>query len=204
MTRGRPRAFDRETALAGAMLVFWRKGFHATSLRDLSEALGIGMPSLYSAFGNKEALYVEAVALYMKITETQLWTKMDGLPARDGISAAIRATAHELASDANHPIGCMVTLALVDEDMPPPVAEAIRKARRDWLEVFRARLERAVAEGELAAGTDLASFSRFFAAMIQSVGVQAHDGASSAELDGMIDVAMAAWPGAPAPTLQEG
>ncbi len=194
MARGRPREFDREKALADAMLLFWRNGFHATSLRDLSEALGIGMPSVYAAFGSKENLYVEAVGLYMKASQTLIWQKMEDLPARVAIEILLRTTAQELANSANHPVGCMVTLALVDEQMPKPVAEAIRQARSDWLEVIRMRLQRAVVEGELPPSTDVGSLSRFYTAIIHSIGVQSHDGASCAELDGMIGFAMSAWP----------
>ena len=63
---GRPREFDRDVALQEAMLVFWRKGFLATSMNDLCDAMGIRSPSLYAAFGSKEALYIEAVGHYAK------------------------------------------------------------------------------------------------------------------------------------------
>ena len=62
--RGRPRAFDREAALAQATRLFWLKGYEATSIADLTEAMGIGSPSLYAAFGSKEALYAEALRHY--------------------------------------------------------------------------------------------------------------------------------------------
>jgi AcrR family transcriptional regulator len=194
VTRGRPREFDREKALTDAMMVFWRKGFHATSLRDLSEALGIRMPSLYAAFGSKESLYVEAIDLYMKASETLLWQKMEGLPARAAIETLLRATARELSGSASHPSSCMVTSTLIDEDMPAPVASAIRQARREWLDVIRTRLQSAVLEGDLPASADVDSLTRFYNAIIQSIGIQAHDGASCAQLDGMINIAMAAWP----------
>ena len=62
--RGRPRAFDREAALAAATRLFWQKGYAATSISDLTETMGIGSPSLYAAFGSKEALYGEALRYY--------------------------------------------------------------------------------------------------------------------------------------------
>lgn len=197
MARGRPRAFDRDEALMGAMLVFWRKSFNATSVRDLSDALGIGMTSLYASFGTKEDLFVEAAGLYMKVAR-EMWQVMDGLPPREAIEAVLRRTARELSSEAAHPTGCMLTAAFVDEDMPEPVAEAIRQARRDWSEVIADQLSRAVEEGSLPPDADISSLTRFYAGIVQSVGVQAHDGASPAELDRVIDVAMAAWPEAKA------
>ena len=64
--RGRPRAFEAETALAQAMDVFWSDGFAATSLDDISAATGLNRPSLYGAFGDKRALYLQAYGQYRK------------------------------------------------------------------------------------------------------------------------------------------
>lgn len=195
MVRGRPREFDRDKALSAAMLVFWRKGFNATSLRDLSEALGIGMPSLYGAFGSKEDLYVESLGLYMQITESLLWGHLKGsLPARDAIQAVLLATAKELTNRKAHPIGCMVTSAAIDEDMPEAVAVAIRNARRDWLEMIRKRLEMAVIDRELPDSAEPESLSRFYLAIVQGIGIQCRDGASYEKLEKMVQIAMAAWP----------
>lgn len=194
MARGRIRQFDRNEALAGALLVFWRKGFNATSMRDLSEALGIGLPSLYGSFGSKEALFVEVVDLYMEAARTGLWAPMKGLSAREAIETLLRLTARELSTDEHHPVGCMVTTAFVDEDMPLSVAEAIREARRAWVQVVQDRLQQAVAEGDLPPDADIASLGRFYAGVVQAVGVQAHDGASTDVLNRVVDIAMAAWP----------
>ncbi len=62
--RGRPREFDVDAALTAALKVFWQQGYDATSLTDLTEAMGVSRPSLYAAFGNKESLYRKALDLY--------------------------------------------------------------------------------------------------------------------------------------------
>src|SRR6478752_603419 len=62
--RGRPREFDTERALAAALSVFWTKGYEGASMAELTEAMGITKPSLYAAFGNKEALFTKALDLY--------------------------------------------------------------------------------------------------------------------------------------------
>jgi AcrR family transcriptional regulator len=195
MPRGRPREFDRDKALQDALLVFWRKGFHPTSIADLCEAVGVNTPSLYAAFGSKEDLYAEAVELYMKAAESLFWRYLkEGRTARTGMQTLLHATAKEMVSNESHPTGCFVTLALVDEDMPPAVSKIIRKSRRDWLEVFRSHIKQAIAKGELTASTNVDSLSRFFQAIVQSIGIQAHDGATQTELEGMVETAMGVWP----------
>ncbi|WP_429298187.1 TetR/AcrR family transcriptional regulator [Paraburkholderia sp. GAS199] len=177
------------------MLLFWRKGFHATSLRDLSDVMGIGMPSLYAAFGSKEALYVEAVDLYMQVTRSLLWRHLaERASAREAIRELLLATAKELTNEEAHPGGCMVTFATVDEDMPADVVTAIRNARRAWLDIIHERLEVAVANGELPRSTDVDNLSRFYFAIVQSIGIQSHDGTPYSELKDIVEVAMAAWP----------
>src|SRR6202044_797387 len=75
---GRPREFDREAALHAAMLVFWRKGFAATSMNDLCDAMDIRSPSLYAAFGSKEALYLEAMEHYVHTVGPTIWATLRG------------------------------------------------------------------------------------------------------------------------------
>ena len=62
--KGRPREFDLDDALAAALRVFWRNGYEAASMAELTAAMGITKPSLYAAFGNKEALFHKALDLY--------------------------------------------------------------------------------------------------------------------------------------------
>ena len=87
--RGRPRSFDREAALTEATRLFWRKGYAATSVSDLTDAMGIGSPSLYAAFGSKEELYAEALHHFGERFEARTWVNFTGAPigkkqAREG------------------------------------------------------------------------------------------------------------------------
>jgi AcrR family transcriptional regulator len=198
MARGRPREFDRDAALQAAMLVFWRKGFLATSMPDLCEAMGIRSPSLYAAFGSKESLYVEAVVHYTKTVLPLAWNCLDGNgSARSCIENFLFSAAKGLRKSGKTPGGCMVTWAILDEDMPAPVMSVLRKARRESLDLVRARLQAAVTAGELPASTDVNHLSRFYTGIIQCMAIQAHDGASLAELEGIAAMALAAWPAQP-------
>src|SRR3546814_6083041 len=76
VARGRPRAFDRTQALARAMEVFWEKGLDGASMNDLTAAMGINSPSLYAAFDSKEALFREAVALYVATDGAGIWAPL--------------------------------------------------------------------------------------------------------------------------------
>jgi AcrR family transcriptional regulator len=192
---GRPRGFDREAALEAAMFLFWRKGFAATSMNDLCEAMGVASPSLYAAFGSKEALYLEAVEHYVRTQGPPIWGKLaEGATARAGIENLLIAATENLPKSRATPAGCMAALAAVGDDWPATIARVVRKVRLEMLGTLRSRLETAVANGELPASTDLDGLSRFYLSVYQGMAVQAKDGATTAELRAVAAAAMAAWP----------
>jgi AcrR family transcriptional regulator len=192
---GRPREFDREAALQAAMLLFWRKGFAATSMNDLCGAMGIRSPSLYAAFGSKEALYLEAIEHYVRTIGPMIWDKLAaGATARAGVENLLLAGTEMLPESGAIPAGCMAVLAAVSDEWPAAIADVVREVRLEMLGNLRSRLQRALAEGELSASTDIDRLSRFYLSIFQGMAVQARDGATSAELKGIASAAMAAWP----------
>jgi AcrR family transcriptional regulator len=194
--RGRPREFDRDTALQAAMRVFWRKGFFATSMNDLCDAMGIRSPSLYAAFGSKEALYLEAVEHYAKtIGVPSIWGRLtDGPTAHACIENLLLAAAENLPASEVTPAGCMLTLAAMGEACPGMIPDTIRKIRTQLLEMLRSRLNDAMVSGELPATTDIDRVSRFYLGVYQGIAIQARDGATPSELKGIAKTAMSAWP----------
>jgi AcrR family transcriptional regulator len=192
---GRPREFDREAALQAAMLAFWRKGFAATSMNDLCEAMGIRSPSLYAAFGSKEALYLEAIDHYVRTIGPTVWGKLSAAAsARTGVEKMLWAATETLPEFGEIPGGCMAVLGAVGDEWPAAVADVVRQVRLDMLELLQSRLQMAVTEGELPAATDIEHLSRFYLSVFQGMAIQARDGATSEELKGVAASAMLAWP----------
>jgi AcrR family transcriptional regulator len=192
---GRPRGFDRDAALEAAMFQFWRKGFAAASMNELCGAMGIRSPSLYAAFGSKEALYLEAIERYVETAGPPVWGKLtEGETARAGVENLLLAASESLPKSHATPAGCMATLAAVCDEWPAGIANAVRKIRLGMLGTLRSRLETGVAYGELPASTDTESLSRFYMGVFQGMAIQARDGASPKVLRGVVAAAMAAWP----------
>jgi len=178
------------------MFLFWRKGFAATSMNDLCDAMGVRSPSLYAAFGSKEALYLEAVEYYVRTQGPPVWGKLaEGATARAGIENLLIAATESLPKSRATPAGCMAALAAVGDEWPAGITRVVKKVRLELLGTLRSRLENAVAKGELPASTDIDGLSRFYLSVFQGMAVQAKDGATQAELRAVAAAAMAAWPG---------
>jgi AcrR family transcriptional regulator len=177
------------------MMLFWRKGFAATSMNDLCDAMGVRSPSLYAAFGSKEKLYLEAIERYARTHGSTVWDPLtQGPTARAGIESLLIAATEALPKSRMTPAGCMIMLGAVGDEWPLAIARAIKKLRQELLGMLRARLEAAVANGELSAAVDVDGLSRFYLGVVEGMAVQAKDGASQAELKAIAATAMAAWP----------
>ncbi|MER8750768.1 TetR/AcrR family transcriptional regulator [Mesorhizobium sp. M1050] len=195
--RGRPRAFDREAALAQAMRVFWVKGYEATSIADLTDVMGVGPTSLYAAFGSKDELYGEALRFYSATYEDLVLGRFrKAATARDAALAYLRDSAAAMTgSDCDLPHGCMVTLGTVGSDGHAELANLMRAARGNAFDLLRARLQEAVSEGELPRSVDVIELARFLQTVQSGMAIRARDGADRAELQAVAEIAMAGWDG---------
>lgn len=193
--RGRPRAFCRDTALERATRLFWCKGYEATSIADLTEVMGIASPSLYAAFGSKEALYAEALAHYDKVYGSQFWTRfLAAATVREAVGAYLMDTAARVTPDAGErPRGCMVTLSMVGSEGHAQLGDAVGASRADGFERLTARIGQAVAEGEIPATIDVLQLARFVQTVQNGMAVMSRNGASRAELEGVACIAMQGW-----------
>ncbi|HEX5780924.1 MAG TPA: TetR/AcrR family transcriptional regulator [Solirubrobacteraceae bacterium] len=178
------------------MELFWERGYEGTSISELTRAIGINSPSLYAAFGSKEDLFREAIALFDAregaVTEGAL--RREGT-ARAAIEAMLRDNA-DLYADPDNPSGCMVVLATTtwtpdNEDLRTYLAALRNKPA----ELMRARLERGIEAGELPPGTDVQALADYYNTVLEGLSIQARDGASSETMHAIIDFAMATWDG---------
>jgi AcrR family transcriptional regulator len=191
---GRPRSFETGKALDVAMKVFWRKGYEGASLADLTKAMGINRPSLYAAFGDKEALFRKVLDRYNEGPAAYAREALNLPTARAAVEGLMQGTA-DMASGSNNPRGCLfVQGALACGDG----AEAIRDdliLRRDAGEkAVRQRFQRAQAEGDLPADANPADLARYVVTIIQGIAVQAAGGATRNELRRVVQTALRAWP----------
>ncbi len=194
--RGRPRSFDRAAALRRAMEVFWAQGYDGTSMSDLIAAMDVNSPSIYAAFGCKEALFREAVALYRATEGGRIWSAVTTAPsARAAIETVLRASAEEFTRPSK-PRGCLIVLgALNADDGNEAVRRELQEFRAENMTMLLRRLKRGVAEGELPNGPDWRAIAAFYITVQQGMSIQARDGASRKALLAVADCAMAAWDG---------
>lgn len=192
---GRPRQFDRDTALARAMHLFWQNGFDATSLSQLKAELGISAPSFYAAFGSKEALFQETVALYLKshgaVMEC-LWDTQ--LPPRAAIEQALRDSAR-MQTEAGHPTGCMVALGVTSAGVVENAvgAAALAAARARNRAGIVACIERGMALQELDPATDVTALAGAFEGFLLGLSTLARDGATNETMDRAVTQIMRLW-----------
>jgi AcrR family transcriptional regulator len=192
--RGRPRSFDREAALAAAMEVFWEKGFEAASISELCSAMGLNPPSLYSAFGDKEKLFLEAVERYSS-RNNESCPYGEEPTARGAVEKMLAYAAHEFTESREHPRGCLMMMA---STTAANSSEAMRKliagkrnAARDNL---RARIKHGIEEGDVPADADATALADFYFTILTGMALQAREGASRRSLLGTVEQAMSLFP----------
>ena len=175
------------------MQLFWRRGFVGASVADLCAAMGISSPSMYAAFGNKEALYQASLEHFSKTRGLPIWLRvMEAKTARQTIETLFTCTV-ESYTNTNQPLGCMSTLAMVTEDASPTLAELVKAGRESTYRMLQEKFQAAVDSGEFPPGADIASLARGYLTMLQGISVQARDGASREALLAMVETMMAGW-----------
>jgi AcrR family transcriptional regulator len=192
--RGRPRSFDADGALDAALQVFWEKGYEGASLADLTKSMGITRPSLYAAFGDKEALFRQALDRYLQGPGAYVKEALDERTAR-AVAEKLLLGAAKMLGDPRHPRGCLaVQGALACREETAPVQRELTLRRKRGEGLLRRRLQLAKAEGDLPSDADPAELASYIATVMHGMSVQAAGGASRSELQRIAKTALRAWP----------
>lgn len=191
---GRPLSFDREAALEQAMLTFWRFGYESTSIVDLTTAMGVTAPSLYTAFGDKKRLFLEAAHRYAGDPEAMTHAFDRAETAHDAARAMLLAAATAFTGEAT-PRGCLLASATASgSSASADVQQVIADIRTGIAMRLRTRIARDVEAEILSPAVDVAALAGMVMAIIQGLSVLARDGTDRAGLVAIVERALQAWP----------
>jgi AcrR family transcriptional regulator len=183
MARGRPRQFDEDEALTGAMLLFWEKGLSATSLDDLAIAMNMNRPSIYNAFGNKDAIYRKSLARFCGQLDKGMQETLDASTSVDVGLNAFFEQAIEVYCGSNPQMGCLMICTAPSEAVSNP---EVGKDLRDLISRLDVglsqRLARAQRNGEISVDLQPKLTAKLLQATLQTIALRARTGEPKASL----------------------
>jgi len=189
---GRPRTFDREEALKKAMLIFWEKGFEGTTMADLIAAIGMKAPSVYAAFGNKDALFREAVELYKgQVEQGPLKALSESTSILDALASSLNESVKMLSGPEAS--SCLIMAGAIN--CAPEHQEHVqhlRNLRAGYKGALRKRFAQAIEDGQLLEGTDPDELAEFYFGFIHGLALRAKDGSTKKELQSSCKFALKA------------
>jgi AcrR family transcriptional regulator len=199
MSAGRKRSFDKSEALDKAMRLFWEKGYSATSVTDLTEALGINKPSLYAAFGNKEALYKTALEHYVTSYASP---KLEQLNQPNGEPLAQRISNHinsiiDSVCDPTTPIGCLIVKSSCESGgagLPEEIGQSLQTIGLATQQTLSRLFEQAQQNGDFAVDASPKASADYLMSVLYGITVLARQGRSIDELRGIVKQAVNALP----------
>tara|TARA_R110002167_G_scaffold229019_1_gene434402 strand:+ start:94 stop:693 length:600 start_codon:yes stop_codon:yes gene_type:complete len=191
---GRPLSFDRQKALKNAMLTFWQSGYETTSITDLTSAMGITAPSLYTAFGDKKKLFIEAVNLYAFGDGSGEDFIANAHTSYDAAKMLLN-TSLSIFTDEETPAGClMASSTATGSSASVEVREYVTSVRTSMRDALSQRIERDIKEDKLPSSVNAAALSSFVFTIIQGMSVLVRDNVNRCELQQVCDIALHAWP----------
>ncbi|WP_248797343.1 TetR/AcrR family transcriptional regulator [Pseudomonas sp. MWU13-2105] len=183
--RGRPRAYDPQTALQQALGVFWSTGYAGASLDSIATAAGMNRPSLYAAFGDKHALYIKAFEQYWQQASAAVHEALtdNRLTLREALLGFYEGQLSIYFSGDGQPRGCFVigtatTEAAADPEIRDMLSDRLGKLDAD----LETRLRAAISAGELRRDADPAALAVLASSLLHSISIRARAGKSRAEL----------------------
>lgn len=192
--RGRPKVFDEQEALEKAMLLFWSNGYIATSISDLTQALGITAPSLYYNFGDKETLFNRCIDYYLAHEACPIIEIMQqAKTAKVAVELFLYDTAKRLVQP-NKPMGCMlITSTIGNSQQLQAVQQNVQAKRNNYKVRLHQRLKQGVIEGDISPTAPIEAIADFYITIINGLSVKACDGADLETLNQVVLNAIQAW-----------
>jgi AcrR family transcriptional regulator len=190
--RGRPRAFDIDAALDAAVDVFWRHGYAGAGLTDLTEAMGIGRPSLYSAFGDKAQLFQRALERYIARNMGYVEDALTQPTAYATAEAFLLGNAKAVTMPGDPP-GCLSVQAMVTDE-----GDAFAKLRDNRTVIenrLAERFRRATDDGDLDPEESPSELASYLIMLTTGFAIRAADGASRETLLALASRALVNFPG---------
>lgn len=186
--RGRPPAYDVDVALNAAMRTFWKAGYAATSLDDITAATGMNRPSLYAAFGDKHAIYLKALERYAAAAQAAFGAALTFTrPLREDFDRVFAAALDTYTATGTDAQGCfMISTATVEATHDPAVCEALTASLRRMDAAFEGRLRFAVEQGETLPTADLKGLAGMTGALLHTIAIRARAGESRADLERLV------------------
>jgi AcrR family transcriptional regulator len=187
--RGRPRAYDPEIALQRATESFWRAGYAATSLDDLSAATGMNRPSLYGAFGDKRELYLAALRRYWELSHVAMEEALAyDRTLREALRRLYRKALAGYFGGKDGPRGCFAIGTATTEAVRDPKIRALLAEGFQMIDdAFAARIRFARDHGDLPRGADPAALAMLASATLHTLAIRSRAGASRGTLEAMAD-----------------
>ncbi len=193
MKPGRKRSFDKGEALEKATRLFWASGYNGTSMRDLTNTLGINKPSLYAAFGNKEQLFQASLSHYLSCYGEPHLRKLyhpQESPLPDRIRSYMLSIA-EQATNPDLPKGCLLVNSSCEsgsEAVPEEISCALQSMRQRNVEALTMLFMEEKRRGWLAVEADCEQLSTYIAAVLYGIGVLASNGVDLEKLRPVIEI----------------
>ncbi len=173
---GRSRSFDLHQALDTAVKIFWEYGYHGATLERLTQAMGINKPSLFLAFGNKQALFRQALAHYRTHYLSDAFAQLEYAGSTYEAFQRFFDQLTQLFTSTDTPRGCLVNLTLVTGCPDEEAQTDLQMFSQTNLDAITQRLKQAQQQGELSASESIGDLALFFAAMTQTLATAARAG----------------------------
>jgi TetR/AcrR family transcriptional repressor of nem operon len=189
----RPREFDIDHALDRAMLVFWKHGYHGTSVADLMKAAGVQKQSLYCAFGDKHSLFVKSVEFYKNQVLAQVKALVAGADSPIAAIESVMRFAVKSAKAKNCPEGCLAANTALELGLrDPDAAVEVKKMFQGFERILSETIKKGQDKGEITSRFESGLIAHNLLNTLNGIRVLEKTGPSAQQMNSIVDMALAA------------